>query len=456
MSDVPAEKAPSITKDEPSRAYRTYVLVILTLVYTFNFIDRQIIGILTPAIKADLGLADWQLGILQGIAFALLYTVLGIPVARLADRINRVSIVSVALAMWSGFTVISGFTSNFAQLALARVGVGIGEAGGSPPSHSLISDYYPKEKRAGALAFYAMGIPIGIAFAYLGAGWLAETFGWRIAFIAVGAPGIALAILLKLTVRERPRGGLDGNTQDTFNTANEKKLGWWALTKSETIKTWQAARHLLSIPSYRGVAIAATGISFTSYAMGGWIVAFYKRSHPDFDILAIYFWLGVIAGTAYVAGTFLGGWLVDKLSLKDKRMYGFVPAIALLVNTPCFLMVIWTGNPVISLIFQVPVNMATGFYLGPSFALAQTLAPVSVRALSTAVLFFIINLIALGLGPTTAGFISSALTDAYGEALALRLALTAVSAAGLYGAWMFYQTGKRVPADWAKATGEKL
>ncbi len=454
--------------------YRTYVLLLLTVVYTFNFIDRQIIGILSPAIKEDLGLADWQLGILKGFAFAVLYTTLGIPIARLADRANRVTIISISLALWSGFTAISGACQNFAQLALARIGVGIGEAGGSPPAHSLISDYYPKEKRAGALAVYAMGIPIGVAFAFLGGGWLTETFSWRVAFVVIGLPGVLVALVLKFTVREPARGETGGAAgADAFRDLKitapagpvERVLhavsaifpgGLRAGFFSETATIWRAAKHLMSIPTYRAVVFGTTAISFTAYANSNWIVDFYTRSHSDFSLLTVLFSLGLISGTAYALGTFLGGYLVDAAAKKNKRMYGYVPAIALLVNTPLFFVVIWHPNPVVSLIFQIPVQLAIGFYLGPAFALAQTLAPVSVRALSTAVFFFILNMIALGFGPTTAGFLSSLLTDALGGELALRWSLTFVSFAGLLGAWYFYLVAKRIPADWAKATGESV
>ncbi len=475
MSEATAPGAPATppTVKHASPAYRAYVLFLLTGVYTFNFIDRQIIGILSPAIKEDLGLADWQLGVLKGFAFAVLYTTLGIPIARLADRKNRVTIISIALALWSGFTAISGAASNFVQLALARVGVGIGEAGGSPPAHSLISDYFPKEKRAGALAVYAMGIPIGVAFAFLGGGWLTETFSWRVAFVVVGLPGLIMAVLLKLTVREPPRGAHDGETTnaDAFkglrviepDGAVERFArgfcrlfpeGMRARAFNEAATVWRAAKHLLAIPTYRAIVIAVTAISFSAYANGTWIVDFYVRSHADFPILHVYFWLGIISGTAYAAGTFLGGFVVDKLAAKNKKMYGYVPAIALLVNAPAFFFVIWHPSAAVSLLFQVPTQLAIGFYLGPSFALAQTLAPVSIRALSTAVFFFILNMIALGLGPTIAGVLSSAFSGVFDEGLALRLSLSIVSLTGLYAAWMFYQAGKRLPADWAKATGE--
>lgn len=477
MSDV-SETAPAATTSSaqakaPSRSYRLYVLFLLTAVYTFNFVDRQIIGILSPYIKEDLGLADWQLGILKGFAFAVLYTTLGIPIARLADRISRVTIVSVSLALWSGFTAVSGAANNFTQLALARVGVGIGEAGGSPPSHSLISDYFPKEKRAGALAIFAMGIPIGIALAYLGGGWLTETFSWRVAFVVVGVPGVLLAILLKLTVREPERGGLeadDGNDAFKALRVTEPEGGFekllFGLSKlapskareavfSELATVWRAAKHLLAIPTYRAIVIGTTAISFATYAKGTWIVDFYVRSHGDFPILQVLFWLGIISGTAYAAGTFLGGYLVDKFGSKNRKLYGYIPAVAMVFSVPMFLVVLWHPNPVVSLFFQVPVQLAFGFYLGPAFALAQTLAPVSVRALSTAIFFFILNMIALGFGPTIAGFLSSAFAGSMGGGMALQVSLSIVGMSALFGALMFYKAGNRIEADWAKATGEK-
>lgn len=450
------ETASPVPHTHASRPYRLYVLVLLTGVYTFNFIDRQIIGILSPAIKEDLGLADWQLGILKGFAFAVLYTTLGIPIARLADRHNRVTIISVALALWSGFTVVSGFCNNFVQLALARVGVGIGEAGGSPPSHSLISDYFPKEKRAGALAVYAMGIPIGVAFAYLAGGWITETFSWRYAFVLVGLPGILLAILLRLTVKEPPRGAFDGVPENDEFSASKitGQTGARSTLKDEFSTVWRAAKYLLAIPTYRAVVIGATAISFTTYSMGTWIVDFYARSHSDYPLLQVLFWLGLISGTAYAAGTFLGGYLVDKYAAKDKRMYGYIPAVALLINVPLFLILLWHPSVAVSLVLQLPVQLAIGFYLGPSFALAQTLAPVRIRALSTAIFFFILNMIALGLGPTLTGFLSSILANSMSEGLALRWSLSIVSLSGLIAAWAYWQVGKRATADWAKATGE--
>ena len=474
MKDTAAPSAAVPSSAAISRSYRIYVLFILTAVYTFNFLDRQIMGIVAPAVQADLGLNDTQLGILGGFAFAVLYTTLGIPFARLADRYNRVTIISLALATWSGFTALCGMAQNFTQLALARVGVGIGEAGGSPPSHSLISDFYPKEKRAGALAVYALGIPIGVTLAYLGGGWVLQNFDWRTTFLALGIPGVLFALLLKVTVREPARGSMDAasTAADAFKGLKvsepvglvEKSLRMMTVVFppksragifSELASLWRAAKHLLAIPSYRAIVIGLTAGSFASYAIANWIVVFFKRSHPDFATGDVYLWLGLINGTAYVLGVFLGGNLVDRLSAKNKSAYGWVPVAALILNIPFFIGAMWIDDPVLSLAFWWPSHLLTGFYLGPCFALAQTLAPVSIRALSTAIFFFILNMIALGFGPTYVGILSDILANAgLGIEKGLRVALTSVMLAGVISIGGFWYLAKKLPEDWAKATGE--
>ena len=469
-------KTPAMTgeKFSSTSAYRVYVLVILTIVYTFNFLDRQIMGIVAPAVQADLGLSDSQLGILGGFAFAVLYTTLGIPFARLSDRYNRVTIISLALAGWSAFTAICGTAQNFTQLALARVGVGIGEAGGSPPSHSLISDLYPKESRAGALAIYALGIPVGVTMAYLGGGWVLQNFDWRTTFLALGIPGVLFAVLLKLTVREPERGATEtSDAQDVFKGLKitepvglvEKSLRMMTVVFpskargsvfSELASLWRAAKHLLAIPSYRAIVIALTSASFAGYALANWIVVFFKRSHPDFGAGEVYFWLGIINGTAYVLGVFFGGALVDRLAKKNKAAYGWVPVAALALSVPFFIGAMWVDNPVLSLIFWWPVHLLTGFHLGPCFALAQTLAPVSIRALSTAIFFFILNMIALGFGPTFVGVLSDVLSSGgMDNEQSLRIALTSTVVASITAIGGFWYLTKKLPADWAKATGEQ-
>ena len=470
-----AASGTSLPKAETSKAYRLYVLIVLTAVYTFNFVDRQIMGILAPAIQADLGLNDSQLGILIGFAFAVLYTTLGIPIARLADRMNRVTIVSISLACWSAFTALSGAAQNFTQLALARVGVGIGEAGGSPPSHSLISDLYPKEQRAGALAVYALGIPIGITLAYLGGGWVMQNFDWRTTFVALGVPGVIFALILKATVREPKRGATEAaNASDSFKdmaitepvgfveksfraitTPLPKKAG--DATFKELATLWRAAKHLLAIDSYRAIVIGLTAGSFASYATGGWIVTFFTRSHPELATLDLLFWLGIINGTAYVLGVFIGGNLVDRLAVKNRSAYGWVPVAALALNLPFFIGAMWVADPRLSLILWWPSHLLTGFYLGPCFALAQTLAPISIRALSTAIFFFILNMIALGFGPTYVGVFSDYLANGagFGDEKGLRIALTSVVIASVISIGGFYYLAKKLPSDWDKAAGDK-
>ncbi|WP_425408910.1 spinster family MFS transporter [Hyphococcus sp.] len=467
--------APAKPGTDAGRPYRIYVLIMLTLVYTFNFLDRQIMGIVAPAVQADLGLNDTQLGVLGGIAFAILYTTIGIPVARLADRYNRVTIISVSLALWSGFTALCGVAQNFTQLALARVGVGVGEAGGSPPSHSLISDFYPKEKRAGALAVYALGIPVGVTLAYLAGGWVLQNFDWRMTFLALGLPGVIFAVIVKLTIKEPKRGGQElAGAQDAFAGLKVtepvgliekifRQLTMLLPSRSrdpafgELASLWRAAKHLLGIPSYRAIVIGLTAGSFASYAISNWIVVFFERSHPDFAKGDLYFWLGVINGTAYVLGVFIGGALVDRLAVKNKSAYGWVPVIALALNAPIFIAAMWVDNAMWSLVLWWPVHLLTGFYLGPCFALAQTLAPVSIRALSTAIFFFILNMIALGFGPTFVGILSDILNSSgLSSEQGLRVALSSVAIAGLISIGGFWYLAKKLPADWAKATGEAI
>lgn len=417
-----------------SNGYRNYVLFILTLIYAFNFIDRQIIGILSPFIKADLGLDDAQLGWLKGIYFALLYTVVGIPIAWLADRYSRVNIVAISLTLWSGFTAASGLAGNFAQLAFARIGVGIGEAGGSPPSHSIISDLFPKEKRAGALAIYSMGIPFGIMLAFFASAFFLRggEADWRMVMIAVGLPGIALAILLKLTVKEPSRSG---NMQ----------------TSSAQGKSWESIKALLSIKSWWGMCFAISFGSFGNYAISTWMIDFYVRAHAGLDITQFLITLGVINGTAYAGGVWLGGVLVDKWGKSNRGAYGLVPALALIIGAPAYYMSLQVESLELSIALVTVLLFTSGFYLGPSFALAQTLAPVKVRAMSTALFFFVLNIIALGGGPTFIGIVSNFYTEQHGEVEALRLSLSWLAVPYILSIIAFFWTAKQIPGDWKAA-----
>lgn len=420
---------------EYSKGYKAYILFLLTCVYAFNFIDRQILGILSPLIKEDMGLTDGQLGLLKGFAFALFYTMVGIPIAWLADRYNRVTIVSVSLGVWSGFTALTGMAGNYTQMFLARIGVGVGEAGGSPPSHSIISDLYGKEKRAGALGIYSLGIPFGLMTAFFATAYLMSGGGlsWRGVLLALGIPGVLFAFLVKLTVREPKRGASDA-------TSKVEQLGL-----GETFKV------LLTIPSWWGMCAGIAFVSFGGYALSNWIIDFFVRAHSDFDFIHLLVISGFQNGIAYGLGTWLGGVMSDKWAKKNKGAYALVAAWSLVIGVPPLIYGFWVGSPIILLICVTIYLFAAGFYLGPSFFVAQTLAPISARAMSTALFFFILNLIALGGGPTFVGWLSGLLTGAHGEEHALRLALTSLIVPYAIGILAFFWTATQLPKDLAKA-----
>ena len=427
----------------PTKRYRSFVLVLLTVVYGFNFIDRQIVGILAPFIQEDLNLTNTQLGLLIGFAFALFYTVIAIPIAWLADRYSRVNILSIALATWSGFTALTGMASNFWQIGMARMGVGIGEAGGSPPSHSIISDMYPKEERAGALGFYAMGIPFGIMAAYFATASLMGTGGdvdWRRIFIFLGITGIVLAGIVKLTLREPVRGAqeLDGGTV-------VKKLPFVESLKS-----------LLKIPAWWAMCFGIAFGSFVSYASSAFQTKFLIALDPSFDFKTMVILLGIMNGTTYAGGAFFGAKLADKWGAKTIRAYGWLPAIAMTVCLPLGIWSYWVQSVEANLILSTVYLLFIGIYLGPSFAIAQTLAPINMRAMSTALFFFILNMVALGGGPTFAGWLIDVFKSDYNELEAMRMAMTVTHLVFIPALISFLVVSRILPRDWKAAETRNL
>lgn len=425
----------------PSKSYRTTVLWLLTIVYMVNFIDRQIIGILSPFIKAELGFTDAQLGWLKGFAFALLYTTVGIPLAWLADRYSRVKIVSVSLAVWSGFTALTGMAGGFTSMLLARIGVGIGEAGGSPPSHSIISDLYPKEKRASALGVYSLGIPVGIAFSYIAAGVLLEAIGWRNTLKLLGVIGIGLALVVFLVIKEPRRGQMES-----------QKVAAKPVGLKESIFT------LFKIPSWWAMCMGIAWVSFGSYAVSNWSIDYIFRAFPEYrpspdnnNFSTLMYLLGLIHLFGYGAGTYFGAVLTEKLAVKSVSAYGWVPGIAIVLAVPCIMAAFWVESVPIMLVLLTFYLIFTGVYLGPSFASAQTLAPINMRAMSTALFFLFLNIIALGGGPTFVGIVSSALTEAHGETLSLRYAITWLIIPYIISIIAFFWASKTLPKDWAIA-----
>ena len=423
----------------PSKGYRTFVLLLLTLVYGFNFIDRQIVGILAPFIQADLGLSNTQLGLLIGLAFAAFYTVMGIPIAIIADKYNRVNLLAISLAVWSGFTALTGFAQNFMHIALARIGVGVGEAGGSPPSHSMISDFYPKEERSSALGTYSLGIPIGIMSAYLITAWIVGAdpteVNWRQVFIILGVTGIALAIIVRLVIREPKRGAME--------VSGDKEV--------VKIPFGQAISTLLTIPSWWWMCLGIAFASFAAYAFSGFQTKFLLQLDPEQNLQRTLLWIGLINGVFYVAGTFLGAKLVDKQAKKNIRAYGYIPALSILIALPLGIASFWVGDVNTHLLISAPFQILIGVYLGPSFAIAQTLAPVHIRAMSTALFFFILNMIALGGGPTTAGILIDVFKEANGSLDATRIAMSIVCGAFVLAIISYLMVCKTLPKDWADA-----
>ena len=427
------------TKPATSKSYRNFALFLLTLVYGFNFIDRQIVGILAPFIQADLNLTNTELGLLIGFVFAAFYTIMGIPIAYMADRVNRVGLLSIALALWSGFTALTGFAQNFWQIGLARMGVGVGEAGGSPPSHAIISDMYSKEERAGALGIYSLGIPLGIMAAYFITAALMgadpSTVNWRRIFIILGVTGIALSVFVFIAIKEPQRGAMEKIKVD----------------KADVVPFKDAIKILLSIKSWWFMCLGIATASFAAYAFSGFQTKFIRLLDPDYDFRKIIIILGFIYGTFYVAGTYFGAKLVDWKAKTDIRAYGYIPALAVLLALPLGILCFWAPTIEIHLLLTGLFQICIGVYLGPSFAIAQTLAPVHIRAMSTALFLFILNMIALGGGPTAAGILIDVFKSSYSEFDATKYAMMAICCIFVLSFIFFMLVAKTLPKDWAEA-----
>ena len=426
-------------QNNKNNSYRTMVLILLTVVYSFNFIDRQIVGILAPFIQQDLNLTNTQLGLLTGFYFALFYTFVAIPIAWLADRFNRVNIVSIALATWSGFTALFGLAGNYLQISLARMGVGIGEAGGSPPSHSIISDLYSKEERASALGVYSMGIPFGVMAAYLVTASLigssSDAVDWRRIFVILGLAGIALALVVRLVIREPQRGSMEME-----QVAKVKQPPFL-----ESLKT------LLSIPSWWGMCFGIAFGSFVAYAFAAFQTKYLLLLDPTYDFKLLLIILGIMNGTTYAGGTFIGARIADRWGAKNIKAYGWLPAIAVILTFPLGVLCFWVPSVNLHLILVTALLFFSGIYFGPCFAIAQTLAPINQRAMSTALFFFILNMIALGGGPTFAGWLIDFFKTDASELHATRLAMTFTYLVLIPSIVSFVLVSKILPRDWRNA-----
>ena len=411
-----------------SPAVRNYALGVLVVVYTFNFIDRQILSILLEPIKQDLGLSDSALGMLTGFAFALFYATLGIPIARFADRSNRRNLIAWALAIWSSMTAVSGLAQNFWHLLLARIGVGVGEAGCSPPAHSMLADYFPTENRATALGIYSLGIPFGILFGFIAGGWLNEFFGWRVAFFIVGVPGLLLAILVRFTLREPPRGMAEGRVAD-----------------EEQPTIMETFRFLWSKRSFRHMAVGGGLTAFVGYGVITWVPSFLIRSY-GMSTGDVGTYLGLILGIPGGIGIALGGYLADRYGARDTRWYLWIVSVALIASTPLFFGVYLSNTAFASLMFLILPILLGNFYQATTFSQTQGLVSLRMRSVAAAVLLFILNMIGLGAGPQAVGILSDVLQPSYGDE-SLRYALLILSTVQIWAAYHYYQAGKSLKDD---------
>jgi predicted MFS family arabinose efflux permease len=410
--------------------YKWYALGVLTLVYTSSHVDRQIMGIVLEPIKQELGVSDTQMGFLIGLTFALFYATLGMPIAMLADRSNRRNIVTAATVIWSVMTAACGYAGSFVQLALARIGVGIGEAGSSPPSHSIISDLFPVQTRGTAMGIFALGVNLGLLVAYLGGGWLTDTVGWRMTFVVVGVPGLAIAALLYLTTIEPQRGATDPAGRTAGNDAPPFFAVW---------------KHMWQVASIRHATIGAALAGFIGYGFVLWMPTFLIRSHglsPTEVGLALALLTGVVGGL----GTFSAGRLADTLAKRDERWRVWVVAAAKGGYVPFLAVVFLVDDLRLALALYIIPAFFGGFYLAPTFALIQSLVSLRMRALASSIMLFILNIIGLGFGPQLVGILSDLFAPAYGQE-SLRMALLVLAFVNLWCALHYYLAGRTLRAD---------
>lgn len=419
--------APEVPLSRPG-----YLLAVLTATYAVNFLDRQVVNILAESIKRDLQISDTQLGLLTGTAFGLFYSLLGLPIARLADRFSRIRIITVALALWSALTAACGAAQNFLQLFLMRLGVGVGEAGGTPPAQSLIADYFPQEKRTLAMAVFALGVPIGSFCGFLLGGILDAGWGWRTAFIAAGLPGIALAILVALTLKEPPRG------------LSDRRIGSLA-HQSEPTSLRVSIAEIFARRSFIRLVLGGTCGIFIVYVTNAWLPSFLIRSH-GLGSAQVGGWIAFCVGVGGLIGSLGGGWLATRLKPRFARAEVWMIATSTLLTAPTLLWTLFASNTRVAMTGMFVLCALSFVWIGPTSALIQRITPIRSRTLAAALQLSIANVIAMLFGPPSIGYLSDRLQPMLGVD-SLRYALTTVVIVSVLGAAIYLSAGKHLLND---------
>jgi predicted MFS family arabinose efflux permease len=414
--------------------YPALVLTMLLVVYTFNFLDRQILGILAKPIQASLHLSDAQFGAIGGTAFAILYSVLGVPLALLADRVGKTRVIAGSLVVWSGFTALCGTATGFWSLFLARLGVGVGEAGGVAPSYALIADYFPVERRARALAIYSMGIPIGLGSGVLLGAYIAALVDWQTAFLTVGVAGILVAPVFLWLVRDRPRPA--------------------PVAEADAVPVLAVIPILARKPAYWLLSIGAGCSSMAGYGLALWvpkIIAVHYGWTANHDLIKVGQFMGSLLLIGGTTGIFLGGVFADRLGTVDRAWYARLPAIAWLITAPTFMLGLFTPYPMFAWFLLLIPNALNTLWLGPIVTAAQHLAPSRMRASASGSFLLVNNLLGLGLGPLLMGTLSDALKASYG-ADSLRYAAIIGVSLYLVAALLAFLAIKPLKRGWVEAT----
>lgn len=413
-----------MANDTFSPRYRNYVLFILFLTYVLNFLDRQLMTILLEPIKQEFGASDTAMGFLTGFAFALFYATLGIPVARLADNWSRRNVIAIAVTVWSGMTALCAAAASFWQLALLRVGVGVGEAGGTPPSHSLIADYFPPEQRSTAMSLHATGTQFGVLIGMLGGAFIAEAYGWRMAFLVFGIPGLLVGLLIALTVKEplRTQVAAPGSM-------------------------WEDIKGVWQLPGFFLISCAGALTGLAGYGLGAWSPSFLIRTH-GLSLMEAGLMLGLTGAIGGILGAIIGGVLCDRLSQSDLRWQLWFPSLGALLSAPfMFAFVMWPEAQAwtlgditipVAMVFMLLGGIISAFWIGPTYAAIQNLAPDHQRTQASAVFLFMFNLIGLGLGPLVIGILSDSLAPQLGTD-SLRYAMASGLGAVLLGGVLFWR-----------------